>query len=343
MNIKDFMVGAAALGLATSAMADDTAGSGPLSAEFVIELQNDWTFDADDPAAELNNTFATIEGALSFSFTQSTSLNAALVFEQLVDPTGDSFLEDHGLYAEELFFAHDFGAAEVVVGKFNPAFGFAWDAAPGIYGVDFAEDYEITEKLGGAIMVPFAAGGGEHALTFAAFQADRTLLSDSIGEERGQTSLPQGGVSNTSGLESFLLALTGEFGSTSYNVGVQHQARGRGDAADQTGAVIGVSHTVEAGSFPLELLVEVAWFDGFDGTRNSATYATFGVAAPIGPVTVSAVYALRDVQTMPTDNLATISVEKEFFENFTGAVAYRYGDEGGEDSHTFGTLLVYEF
>ena len=343
MNIKDFLAGAIALGLATSVHADETTGSGPFSAEFVIELQNDWTFDADDPAAELNNTFATIEGALSFSFTQNTSLNASLVFEQLVDPTGDSFLEDHGLYVEELFFAHDFGAAEVILGKFNPAFGVAWDAAPGIYGVDFAEDYEITEKLGAAISVPFTAGGGEHALTFAAFQADRTLLSDSIGEERGQTSLPQGGVSNTSGLESFLLSLSGKFGATSYNVGVQHQARGRGDVADQTGAVIGVTHTVETGSFPLELLAELAWFDDFDGARNSATYATLGVAAPIGGVTVSAVYALRDVQTVPTDHLATISAEREFFENFTGAIAYRYGDEGGEDSHTFGTLLVYEF
>ena len=85
------------------------------------------------------------------------------------------------------------------------------------------------------------------------------------------------------------------------------------------------------------------WESEFDGTRNSASYGTLGLAAPVGPVTVSAVYSLRDVQTMPTDHLVTVSAEMELFENFTGAIGYRYGDEGGEDSHTIGTLFAYEF
>ncbi|WP_371224961.1 hypothetical protein [Roseovarius sp. 2305UL8-3] len=342
MNTKATASALALLVVAGGAMAQD-AGNGPFSAEFVIELQNDWTFDSTDPAAEFNNTFATIEGALSFSFTQNTSVNATLVFEQITGPTDDSFLEDHGLYAEELYFAHDFGGAQVVLGKFNPAFGVAWDAAPGIYGVDFAEDYEITEKLGGAIIVPFEAAGGSHEVSFAAFQADRTILSDSLGEERGLTSLPMGGVSNTDGVESFALSLSGEFGATGYNLGIQHQGRGAGDAADQTGAVFGITHAVEAGSFPFELLAEVAWFDEFDGTTNSATYGTVGISAPIGPVTVSGVYSVRDVQTMPTDRLATISAEMELFGGLTGALGYRFGREGGVKSQTIGTLLVYEF
>lgn len=333
--------GAVLFGLAGTALAEE--GSGPFSAEFTVELQSDFTVDSSDPTAEINNTFATIEGGLSFAFSDRTSVNATLLFEQVIDPTSDSFLEDHGFYAEEIFLSHDFGPAQVVLGKFNPAFGSAWDLAPGIYGVDFAEDYEIAEKLGAAVIIPFAAGGGEHELSFAVFQADRTILSDSIGTERGQNSLPAGGVSNTSNPESVALSLSGSFGATGYNFGIQHQAKGRGDAADQTGAVFGLTHTVETGSFPLELLAELAWFDEFDGSRNSATYATLGLAAPVGPVTVSAVYSLRDIQTQPTDHLATVSAEMELFENFTAAVGYRYGDESGEDSHTIGTLFAYTF
>ena len=343
MNIKEFMASAMALGLATAVQADEEASSSPFSADISVELQSDFTYGSTDPAAEIDNTFATIEGGLSYAFSDRTSVNATLVFEQVIDPTSDSFLEDHGLYAEELFLAHDFGRTEVVLGKFNPAFGVAWDAAPGIYGVDFAEDYEIAEKLGGAVVIPFAAAGGDHELSLAVFQADRTFLSDSAFTERGQSSLPAGGVSNTSGLESFALSLAGEFGATAYNLGVQHQARGRGDTADQTGVVLGATHAVEAGSFPLELLAEVAWFDEFDGSRNSATYGTLGIAAPVGSVTVSAVYSVRDVETMPTDHLATVTAEMELFENFTAAIGYRYGDEGGEESHIVGTLFAYTF
>jgi hypothetical protein len=35
----------------------------------------------------------------------------------------------------------------VQTGKLNPGFGVAWDKAPGIYGTDLAEDYEISERI----------------------------------------------------------------------------------------------------------------------------------------------------------------------------------------------------
>lgn len=317
--------------------------SSPFSAEFSIELQSDFVTDSDSPGAEINNTFATVEGALSYAFTDRTAFNATLLIEQITAPTSDSFLEDHGFYAEELYFSHDFGPAQVVLGKFNPAFGTAWDVAPGIYGVDFAEDYEITERVGAGVVIPLAANRGEHELSFALFNADRSVFSESLGDNRGRTNQGAGGVSNTSGPESVALALSGSFGPTRYNLGWQHQARGMGDLADQTGVVAGLSHELATGSMPVTVLAEVAYFDHFDGTRDSATYATFGLEAPVGPVTLSAVYAVRDVDNLPRDHLATVSGEIELVENFTAALAYRYGDEGGDKSHTIGTLFAYSF
>ncbi|MDA7966339.1 hypothetical protein [Ruegeria sp.] len=325
--------------LASAGFAQDSR----FSAEFSVELETDFTFDADDPGAELTDTFATIEGALGYQFTDRFSIASTLVFEPIEDATGNRFFEDQGLYAEELFFAYDFGPAAVAVGKFNPAFGLAWDLAPGVFGVDFAEDYEITERVGGAVTIPLSGLGGAHELSFYAFTADRTILSDSLFNERGQLRLEDGGVSNTEDVESFVLSLAGSVGDTAYTFGLQSQAAGEGDEADQSGAVLGLVHLLNAGGAEVELLGEVAYFDQYDGTRNSATYATLGAAVPVGPVVVSGVLAVRDIEGAPTDTLATVAAEWPLADNLAVSLAYRYGDEEGVQSQTLGALLAYEF
>lgn len=312
--------------------------SGPeLSSELSVELQNDYNFDSDDPLAELNDTFLTIEGAFGLAFGTGSSVNASLTIEPIVGPTGDRFIDDHGAYIEELYFSQEFRGAEFVLGKFNPAFGFAWDVAPGIYGVDFAEDYEITERLGAGVNVPLL--GGDHVAQFAVFQTDRTILSDSVGFERGQTSIAAGGVSNTNGPRSFVVSLAGALGETEYNVGFQHQERGIGDINDQNGVVGGVIHSISN----VELLGELAFFHGFEGTSSDALYVTAGAAVPVGPVSLSGVFSLRDVEGAPTDRLFTVSGEFEIFDGVAASIGYRFGDEGGVDTQTFGTKIAYEF
>lgn len=212
-----------------------------------------------------------------------------------------------------------------------------------LYGADFAEDYEITERLGVGLAIPLATAQGEHELSFAIFNADRTFLSESLGENRGRTKLSDGGVSNTGNPESISVSMSGVIGDMSYNLGAQYQAAGRGDAEDQTGVVAGISHGFPAGSLPLTALAELAYFNAFDGTNNSASYATVGVEAPVGPVTFSAVYGMRDVEALSTDHLATIAGEMEVAEGLFASLAYRYGDEGGDETHTIGALVAYEF
>jgi len=312
------------------------------SAEFSAEIETDFTFDSDDAAGEITDTFVTIEGALSFRFTDRISLNSTLLIEPVADADDDRFLEDHGLFAEELFFGVDLGSVTLTLGKFNPTFGTAWDAAPGIYGVDFAEDYEITERVGGALNYGFEFGGGSHELQVAAFQADRSFLSDALLEGRDRLALSDGGVSNTAGIESVSLALSGNFGDTGYNIGLQSQGAGAGDADDQTGAVFGVTQTINT-AVPLEVLGEVAYFDSFGGTDDSATIATFGLSAEFKAFTLSGVVALRDVDGAPTDRLFTVSAERALSDAVTASVGYRFGDESSIESNTLGVLLAYEF
>lgn len=326
--------------LVAGAVSAQDIDNGRFSAEFVFELQSDSVVDSDDSASEFTNVHSTVEAALSYQMLDTTSLNASLVFEQLRDQDDDSFNEDHGAYIEELFILHDFGPLAVQLGKFNPGFGFAWDAAPGIYGVDFAEDYEITEKVGAAVIVPLKLAGSEHEFALSIFNADRSALSDSIGISRGQTSLGDGGVSNTDSPESYVVSLSGELSGTGYTIAYQHQEAGEGDDEDQSGVVLGV--TRDFGGF--EGLAEIAYFDSFDGTKASATYFTIGGAVPIADrLSISGVYSYRDIENAADDHLLTAALEYEFLDGFTGSLGYRYGDEDEVESHTIGALLVYEF
>ncbi len=310
-----------------------------------IEVENDFVADSDDPAAdEANDLYTTTEAGLSLLFSPETSLGATLVLEPIRDPAPfeDREFEDHGLYVEELYLRRDFGAFAALGGKFNPAFGVAWDIAPGMYGADFAEDYELTERLGGAVEIPFALGGGEAVFSLAAFAADRTALSGSLISQRGNVDESDGGVSNTDAPESFVASLAGEAGDLGWNLAFRRQAKGVGDTDDEWGFVGGLAAPL-GGDLGIEALAEAAFFPEFGGGPESALYLTLGLSAPVGPVTLSGVYGLREVENAPTDHLATISAEYQLAENAVIAAGYRYGREGGDDSHIVGLLFVYEF
>lgn len=314
------------------------------SADFSVELENDATIESSDRAAELNDFFASIESAIALQYAEGSGVFSLLVLEPIRDPLNDRFLEDHGLYAEELYFAHDFGAARIKLGKFDPGFGMAWQAAPGIYGVDFAEDYELTEKVGGGLDIPFILGSGGATLSLASYFADTSFLSDSALSSRGNRNKADGGVSNTHSFESFAAQIGGQAGATGYVLGLRYQERGAGDAADEKGAVIGLTRPVALGAAEVGLLGEVAYFPDYDGATDHALYATFGASLDLeGPLGASAVYAFRDVENAKADHLATLSLDYEVREDMTLSTAYRYGREGGEDNHTIGLLFAYDF
>ena len=72
--------------------------------ETVIEVQNDFAFDSDDPDLELNDFFTKTEPAIALFLTENLSIQSGLVIEPLFGPgpQDDRFFEDHGLFAEAL-------------------------------------------------------------------------------------------------------------------------------------------------------------------------------------------------------------------------------------------------
>ncbi len=328
---------AAAILVAGAAQAQD----GPrVEWGFLAETAADWTFAADDDAAELIDVYPTLEAAAVLHATPWLSFTGHAVLEPTADPTDDRVFDDLGLYMDELFATADLDVAALSLGKLGVPFGLAWDAAPGIYGADFAEDYELAEQWGLVAAVPF----GDHVLSGAIFFADTTFLSDSAGTSRGVLNASASGAGNTESPNNVAFAISGPLAlDTAYTAGVRYLSAGESDPEDEVGLVLGFTHeralTPDLG---LGLLAEGAWLSNAGGGSEDALHLTAGAALSRGPWDLSGVYALRDADGAPTDHLGTATLAYAFTDELAAGVAYRLGREEGETSHAIGLVLSYE-
>ncbi|MEM7621269.1 MAG: hypothetical protein AAF228_12585 [Pseudomonadota bacterium] len=328
-----------------------------IEGELTVEFQVDSNFDSDDPDSEITDSFNTTELGLTAHIHQNFKVISTLVFEPVKDPEAgdDRFFEDHGLYAEELYGKFVFDNVSVFGGKFNPAFGVAWDAAPGIYGADFAEDYELTERVGfGASLEVEKTPFGKMEFVGSVYQADRSFLSDSAFTNRGQVSLSDGGVSNTDGLESFALAINGSelpgLADVEYNIGYRYQEAGEGDLSDEDGFVAGLKGTEKFKSVTLEWLTEFAYLDNAEGTNDELYYYTVGGNLQFYDkynLAISYTSRQREIDGGDDfeDDLFQVSAGTEVYKDWNLSVGYKYAVEEDVENNTFGVLLdkTFEF
>ncbi|NJM35576.1 MAG: hypothetical protein HC850_13735, partial [Rhodomicrobium sp.] len=346
-------------------MADDhkAASASPpigypyLKGEVSIEFQYDNVFDADNPDSEISDAYNTTEVAVGAYFNRHFSLQSTLVFEPVLDPGPgeDRFFSDHGLYAEELYAKFDFSPFSLKLGKFNPAFGKAWDVTPGVYGTDLAEDYELTERVGLAVEVAKdKTVAGDVTMTASAFFADTSELSDSVFTERGKISLADGGLSNTEELDSFALAIEGKdipgLAGLSYNFGYVHQSGGVFDIDDQNGFVAGLQLDKTYNGVALTWIGEVAYFDYAgdffeDGDFvETLWYYTLGAQAKIDKYNIAIAYTGRNSEQLSgiehEDYQFQISAGMDLPDGWTVDIGYRLLEEQDEESHTVGVLFA---
>ncbi|MBB3992808.1 hypothetical protein GGR95_000427 [Sulfitobacter undariae] len=317
----------------TMAFAQDTG----FTWEGSLEVGVDSTVSSDDKDAEFSDGYLTLEAAFEAQISDRISAFGGLTLETVTDADDDRAFEDMGLYVSELGLRFAFGDTVVSVGKLSPVFAVAWDDAPGFYGTSLSGDYELSEMIGLIVDTPVAAAGG--TLSFAAFYADDTFLSDSVGEKRGRNSVAAGGVGNTGKLNNFSVQYTQEFGETTAWVGARHLSAGKDDVSDETGVVVGASHDFGNG---FDAIFEVAHFNGAGGTDENATYATLGGAYAMDDWTFSAVATVIDTETT-TDSMIALGVDRAI----TDAVEVNFGvarfDVGGEKSTAVGLAAVLSF
>jgi len=332
-----------------------------------IELQNDGNFKSDTSAGRRNDLFASVEPEVTIGIVPGLSVFIHGVLEPMRDPRpGESRLfRSHGIFLEDLYVQYQGlvnrrgpNAVKFRVwgGKFTPNFGTAWDAAPGIYGTDFAEDYELVERIGfgGALTLEHGALG-THTLSASTFFLDRSVLSGSAITKRTRVRLTDGGPSNTRGFKSFHVTLEGAkipgLEGLTYHVSFVHQdLRGGGR---ERGLAFALAYQAELGGYTITPIVEFAHFidaDGVDGQRRN--YLTTGVTVERGGWHVAISHTFRHTH-MPSagivrDNLFQVSGGYTFPDghDLAGlgiAAGYSHRNEDSIATHTVGVLLTYEF
>lgn len=317
---------------ATGALAGE---NGPVTWEMEVEIGVDSTFKSDDPTAELTDTYAAVNAAVEIEITENVSFFSEFTFESVLDATSDRTFEDMGLYVGSIGLSFNLAGIDISVGKIGPAFGTAWDTAPGFYGTSFAEDYELGEMLGVTAEVPVGSNGG--TLSVALFYADNTALSNSIGTERGQNTVSVGGAGNTGKLNNVALQWSQEFNNTTLTVGARYLSAGTGDVSDETGFVVGFSHAINDN---FEVIGEIAAFEGFGGSSDDATYATLGASYGVDDITYSASYTHRDISSAGTSQIISLGVDYEFANGTSLGAGYSFTDDAGTKSHGFGVAIV---
>lgn len=234
---------------------------GFLSAEGVVELQFEQSRRSEaGPAGEQRRRWARGELMPRLRVASGSFLDASIILESIQGyPVNESYhFGEEGLFIEELKWGFDAGAASFTFGKFNPAFGIAWNDNRGIGGGGLAGDYEITERLGAEwrwrtdwnSVGPVSAYG-------AAFKADISMLSGSMLTERHRLSDEDGGIANTSGLESFVAGISVDtmFNGGAVRMQLECRSQAAGDAdvgrRDETGFAVSVAYREGDGSAAL--------------------------------------------------------------------------------------------
>lgn len=353
------LAGGACLLTAFEAKAEELVKTPVFSAEAVVELQSEYTADSDDEDAdEHNNIFLRAELAPTVRLNENFFIDGVLVLEpvQDFDADEDNFFEETGVFFEEIKLNYENGPWGVFVGKFNPGFGVAWDYGRGIWGEDFAEDYEITERLGLGVSYTFETeGAGTHTLTGSTFFADTTFLSNSVGTKRGRTSKDDGGPSNTEDLSSFVLSLEGEtlagVENLYYKLGYRHQSEGDEDVGgdDENGGVATLGYKVPVSDrLEADLFAEYVNISNFDATPEDRDYLTASVGATLDQhwkATVS--YTNRSIEPDSgddfDDNLLQVSAGYDFGQGTTAELGWRHTDEEETDADIVGFLVRHEF
>ncbi len=321
-----------------------------------FELEDDWAVDSDNSDSEVNSLYTTISPYLIFSLTEHLALETALVFETVRDPDAgeDNYFENEGLYTEEIKLSYEGDNYSVFAGKFDPSFGSAWDLTPGVYGTEFAEDYQLLERIG--------AGGsytlgedetGEYTVTANAFFADTTLFSDSLFESRGDVDKDDGGLSNTEGFSSYSVTLDGENAAGiegfNANLGYRSQAEGDADTGLDTehGYVAGANYTFALSeAVEANVIGEWAGLRNLDGTDDEADYYTAGIGIAVGNWNAATSWTGRNIDSTAddtNDDLYQASVGYTFSNGMTFDVGYKHTDVSDIDTDTLGGLLTYTY
>lgn len=319
------------------------------------EVQYNNFFQSENSVGELGDAFAKIEPEASFRLGAGFSLEGQLTYEAINPaPIRDRFFDNQGLYVKQIFLNFERDGFSLHAGKFAPSFGLAWDSAPGVFGRDFARDYELTEQIGVGGTLEFdGPADTSHQVSLNAFHRDKSAMTRSWFNRRTRVRDSSGGFANTDDLSSYSATLAGDtplVPSYKYQISYDHLAAGRGNPTDEDGyavALFGESGLTE--QWKLLPFAELAYFSGAKVVAEDRSYGTLGLSVTDDTWEMNVSFTSRVIDpdaagTADTrDKLYQAGVSRNLPYGINLGLGYRQAEEAGITSHAIGLLLKREF
>jgi hypothetical protein len=351
----------------------DESGHFAARGVFTVAFQVDNVLGNGPTYRSFTNLFAESELRGYIAVTNHFTLNGLAKLEQARDQIQGGAFVDQSLYIQRLFGVINLAPFHLYGGKIHPRFGIGWFRTPGLYGTDFAEEYELIERLGFGLRIDARGEFGSHRLTVEAFQADTSFLngnafanSAQLGDpgvkRQGKRTLADGGVSNTGTFESFAVAVSSRWPGLrglGTEVGFLKQRASPLDARDEYAWTASAFWRLPLrGDLSIEPLAEFTSVAGQAGTDRNVDYVTLAANLRIGELWAVALHTsqkyVRDhaANDFRTDWLVGFAVALDLGDAFkdelpwlaglTAVAGWRYDRKAGVERDTLGFLLKYE-
>ncbi len=350
---------------------DQDKQSGPiLSGSVLYEIQADQILSASKRKSKNTNGFLYIEPNFGLYFNKNWAVktqwriqdNSSLTTRDKDNPERyRTFLSDNrginltqtGLLIEELKLYYESEDMKFSLGKFDPSFGTAHRKSKriGVFASQFAEDYNLREKLG-ANVVALLEGS---QISFSTFFSDSTDLSRSAIQDRGREPRNNGLSSNTGSFSSYSILMEGENFMTVdnwfYNFGFRSLGVDKSGRKRESGLVVGSEYLYKIGrETSLIPFLEMVRIDNFSGeSGRSANFITIASIGKYANWTASTSLMLRNIKRPNTSSLPRSSYDRQlqfsigykFTDNLTLDISRAVIRENGYDAGIFGAILNY--
>lgn len=246
------------------------------------------------------------------------------------------------------------GPFAVFGGKFGPNFGIAWDAAPGVYGTDLAEEYELAERIGLGASASASyedAGLGSHTLSASTFFLDTSGLACSAFTRRQKTRRDDGGPGNTQGFDSFAVGLDGtDFGVAAglrYHVSFVLQGKGADGEKDETSYAGALEYAIDLGDdLAVTPLIEYVAIDAAEGVADQfRSYLTGALSVAWRGWNLAMAGTRKETDpidaTRTKEEIVQVSAGYAFANGIGVDVGWKRALADGIDTDTAGVLLTH--
>ena len=343
-----------------------------LSGSVLYQIQSDHIIGSNKKDISRTNSFIYIEPNFGLHFDENWSVktqwriqdNSTLTTRDKKNPERyRTFLNDNrginlsetGLLIEELKLFYENEDMRFTLGKFDPSFGTAHRKSKriGVFASQFAEDYNLREKLGANVTALLEGA----QISFSSFFTDSTDLSRSAIKDRGRESRNNGLSSNTGSFSSYSVLMEGENFLTVdnwfYNLGFRSLGVDYSGRKRETGYVAGSEYLYKIGRetslIPFVEIVRIQNFSGESGRVGN--YATLAAIAKYSSWTASTSFMIRHIKR-PNNNLANLSkantdkqwqfsIGYKFTDNLTIDISRAIITENHYNAGIFGANLNY--